>query len=79
MKSIYFYSQLHRDVLSFALELWTNRHLLHLTRQMQDEKKKAMNFWPVIQTAEEALQLGGNQSPPSTLSLLPSVSHPTIP
>lgn len=33
-------------------------------------KKKAMNFWPVIQSAEEALQLRGNQSPPSTLSLL---------
>lgn len=45
-------------------------------------KKKAMNFWPVIQTAEEALQLGGNQSPPSTLSLLSlnvSPYHPINP
>lgn len=78
-REIYLYSrqwqQLHGDVKSFALELWTKCHLLHLTGQMQD-KNKAMNFWPVIQTAEEALQLGGNQSPPSTPSLLPSVSHP---
>lgn len=43
-------------------------------------KKKAMNFWPVIQTAEEALQLGGNQSPSSTPSPLNvSPCHPINP